>query len=460
MNSKSIFRFIRISIVYIALCTGSSFAQQSSTVELLAQLNHRPIFHYNDCWGYTAPDGREYALLGSTNGTSIIDITDVSNLHEIAFFQTINTTWKDIKTYKHYAYIVTDGQGTGMQIIDLSTLPDSARLVSTYRGNNFRLSHNIFIDEPNAMLYAIGEVGEWVRAISLADPENPVQVSAFGYECHDIYARDNKVYVAEGSRGSIAIYDLTSPQTPTLAGRFFIPSAGYAHNCWLSEDGNYLMTTEETYGKTVKYWDIRDLNDVKLVDNYLAPEMLAHNAHIKGRYAYISHYTDGLRILDLQDPSNIQEVGYYDTFPDFSFSLFAGAWGAFPFFDSGKILISDISTGLYIVRFTPTSTGIENTELPAEFALHPNYPNPFNPSTVIPFSLPQTAHTTLDIYTVAGQKIRRLIDAQYGAGQYKITWDGRDDFGWIAPAGMYFFRLQAQIESRVLTRIQKGLLVK
>ncbi|MCH8980762.1 hypothetical protein IH922_01945, partial [candidate division KSB1 bacterium] len=68
----------------------------------------------------------------------------------------------------------------------------------------------------------------------------------------------------------------------------------------------------------------------------------AHNAHIKGNHAYISHYESGLRIVDLSDPKNMNEVGFYDT---------RDLWGVFPFLPSGKILISDIEDGLYVVRF-------------------------------------------------------------------------------------------------------------
>lgn len=438
------------------------FAQNANnSVEFLANLNHRSSFLYNDCWGYTAPDGREYALLGVRNGTSIIDITDATNLREIAFIQSANSPWKDIKTYKNYAYAVTDVQGNGMQILDLSSLPDTVKLVNTYRDNGFLRSHNIYIDEPNAMLYAVGEIGETTRAISLADPVKPVQVSTFGSDCHDMYARNNIVYVAEASDGSFAIYDLQNAQSPKFLARLNIPSGGYAHNCWLSEDGNYLMTTEETFNRTVKYWDIRDLNDIKMVSEFLAPDRLAHNAHIKGNYAFISHYKDGLRVLDLTDPNNIQEVGFYDTFPGSSSSLFEGAWGAFPFFDSGKVLISDISTGLYLVKFTPLSTGIaESAGSPDAFVLKQNYPNPFNPSTVIAYELPQKADVQLSVFNLIGQEVRNLIDEQESAGKKSVTWDGKDASGRMVPAGVYYFKMTAKGNDIEFAEIKKGILIK
>ncbi|MCH8126651.1 choice-of-anchor B family protein [candidate division KSB1 bacterium] len=324
--------------------------QGSPNVTFLDNVNDYPSVGYNDCWGYTAPDGREYALLGVQNGTSIIDITDSGNAAEVVFISSPTSIWKDIKTFQNFAYVVNETSG-GMQIIDLSNLPNSATLVGTYTG--ISTSHNIYIDEANAILYAEGSASEPVRTISLANPINPVQISQFGIECHDIYARDGIVYVSEGTLGSIGIFDLAVPATPVFVERIQIPNAGYVHNAWLSDDGNFLMTTEETQGKTVKLFDIQDLGNASITDEYLGPGNLAHNAHIKGNFAYISHYADGLRIVDITDPNNIFEAGFFDTSP--SGGGFNGAWGAFPFFPSGKILISDIQSGLYVVSFDPGS---------------------------------------------------------------------------------------------------------
>lgn len=340
-------------VCFIALAC-SQKEEDPKNVTLLAHLNPYSSTGYNDCWGYTAPDNREYALLGVKDGTSIIDITDTDNPVEITFIGSSHSDWKDIKTYKNYAYVVNESRG-GLQIIDLSNLPGSATLVATYSG--FATSHNIFIDEENGILYAEGGRSRAVRALSLADPESPVQIAEFGAECHDIYVQDNRAYISEATRGSIAIYDVTNPAEPGFLKRIRFPLAGLAHNAWLTEDGNYLMSTEETQGKTVKLWDIRDLDNISMSDDYLGPNNFAHNVHIKGDHAYISHYTSGLRIVDISKPKKIVEVGVYDT---------RDAWGVFPFFPSGKILISDIKDGLYVVRFEEPSDSLKSTDLSKE----------------------------------------------------------------------------------------------
>jgi len=339
-------------------------AADGRRLDAIAHFNPYPEAGYNDCWGYTAPDGREYALLGVQNGTSVVDITDAPELREIAFIPSEGSLWKDIKTLGHYAYVVNESGG-GLQVIDLSELPARARLAATYQ--RFQTSHNISIDVARAMLYAEGDEGEPVRALSLARPLEPRQVSAFGVEAHDILARDGVAYVSEGYHGTIGVYDLRTPSTPRLMGRFQIPDAGYVHNAWPTDDGTHLMTTEETGGKSLKMWDVRDLSDVRMTGEYLAPNGLAHNTHIKGDYAYISHYGSGLRIVDLTDRSSLREVAYHqkDGAPgraargDLGAALgltpameeYTAAWGAYPFFRSGKVLVSDIEAGLFVVEF-------------------------------------------------------------------------------------------------------------
>ena len=80
--------------------------------------------------------------------------------------------------------------------------------------------------------------------------------------------------------------------------------------------------------------------------------------------------------------------------------------------------------------------------LPARPDLEQNYPNPFNPSTAIPFALPTPGAVQLDIYDILGQKIRTLASGRTDAGYYTLVWNGRDDFGRQAAAGVYIYLLQ------------------
>ncbi|NIR51631.1 T9SS type A sorting domain-containing protein [candidate division KSB1 bacterium] len=82
-------------------------------------------------------------------------------------------------------------------------------------------------------------------------------------------------------------------------------------------------------------------------------------------------------------------------------------------------------------------------QLPKTFDLEQNFPNPFNPSTVIRFKLPEAAQVTLTIYDVLGRRVRTLVsNAAYAAGVHKLTWDGRDDSGNSAASGVYVYRIE------------------
>ncbi|MGH1365301.1 MAG: choice-of-anchor B family protein [Calditrichia bacterium] len=430
---------VLIFCLVLGMFSTIGFSQGSANVTLLKQLD--AYQGYNDCWGYTAPDGREYALLGVRNGTSIVDITDGPNSVEVAFIPSATSTWKDIKTYQNYAYTVTESS-TDLQVIDLSNLPTSATLANTYSTGFSTNPHNIYIDEEAGILYGAEDFnfGQSIRMFSLADPVNPAPLHSFGSDCHDMFAQDGVLYVAEGVDGSIGIFDVSNTAVvPPLISRIPIPSPGYVHNVWVTEDNNYMMTTEETSGKTVKMWDISDPLNVALVDDYLGPNGLAHNAHIKGDYSYLSHYGSGLRIVNIADPTNIFEEEFYQT---------SDAWGAWPFFDSGKVLISDISGGLYVTFYpgavvTPTGIGDDDEVLPSEFTVSSNYPNPFNPSTTIDYSLGTNSPVSLEIYNISGQKVKTLVSGNQAAGSYKAVWDGTDFSGESVASGAYIYRFTA-----------------
>ncbi|NOX89165.1 MAG: T9SS type A sorting domain-containing protein [Calditrichaeota bacterium] len=100
------------------------------------------------------------------------------------------------------------------------------------------------------------------------------------------------------------------------------------------------------------------------------------------------------------------------------------------------------------VQTDETSPFAVNEKTPTSFFLHPNYPNPFNPSTTIVFDVPPTndesVNVELAIYNLSGQKIRTLVNDQVESGkQYRLSWDGRDGVQIDAPAGIYFAVLRS-----------------
>jgi choice-of-anchor B domain-containing protein len=436
-------------VVIFMLFTSVEWCQQSSNVTLLSSLNPYPDSRYNDCWGYTDTAGREYALLGWEHGTSIIEISDPTQPIERAFIPGPDSRWRDIKTHSNYAYVVTEGTGPGegLQIIDLSYLPDSAVLVNTV-SDWFTSAHNLYID--NGFAYVVGtHGGGGMHILDLSDPVVPDRNSYYtesGY-VHDVYVWDDTAYASAGA--TYDLIDLTDKANPQLISRSAALPGIYAHSGWLTEDKRYFIACEESNVRDIMVWDLQD----RLIWNLVVPSFQSsgntpvHNVFVRGDYAHVAYYADGYVVLDISDPLTPFIAGYYDTHPDTPAS-FAGVWGVYPFFPSGVVIASDINTGLYVFNFTgedPTRVEEVTSAFPSDFILKQNYPNPFNPSTTIEFTINQASFVTLDIYNSMGEKVINLINGMREAGLYKVKFRSEN-----LSSGVYIARLAAGGNAEVI----------
>jgi hypothetical protein len=123
----------------------------------------------------------------------------------------------------------------------------------------------------------------------------------------------------------------------------------------------------------------------------------------------------------------------------------------------GKVWYDDF--GIQEVEFVITA--IENPTnriaiMPAEYELFNNYPNPFNPETIIEYKVPKTGQVKMAIYNVLGQNVRTLVDAHQPAGTYTVMWDGTDNSGHKLASGLYFYQLIG--ENALITK--KMILIK
>ena len=93
--------------------------------------------------------------------------------------------------------------------------------------------------------------------------------------------------------------------------------------------------------------------------------------------------------------------------------------------------------------------------LPA-VALHPNHPNPFNPSTTLKFSLSRDSQVRLTVHDLMGRAVRTLVDGDRPAGEHGVLWDGRDDRGEAVGTGVYFVRVETRdgVDSRKIALIK------
>ncbi len=334
---------------------------QGRNVELLSQMDN--YAGYSACWSYVHHDGREYAILGTTTGTSIVRLTDPRNPVEVDFIGGPPSDWREMKQYRDWVYVCSEGTGTGrgIQIISMEN-PDNPRLVRTYR-TGFDTAHTVSIDTTRAILYCNGtSIGMVALALqpqagaTNASPTSPQEIGVFSdYYLHDLHLRGTLGYASAINNGFESILDLSVPANlyagaATVEIKRWNTPANFTHNSWTTKNGDYLIVTEENSGGKPKVYDISGPGTPILKYTFTdLPAHIGHNVHVKGDTAFVSYYTAGVRLYDITDPTKPVAFAHYDTFLGAD-GGYDGVWGVAPYFPSGIFVTSDISNGLSVFR--------------------------------------------------------------------------------------------------------------
>lgn len=392
---------------------------------------------YNEVWGLAVND-HEFAVIGSTFGTHIIDVTDPTQPTELFVVEggTIGGAiiHRDFHDYEGYLYTIADeGSNTTLQIIDISDLPNSIEVVYD-SAEYFSRSHNIFIDTSRARLYSLISNGTSfnfapMRIFDISNPIDPQPIATVSSlntyqisQVHDAYVQNDTAYLNLGP-GGFAIVDYSDIQAPNVISILTpaeYPQSGYNHSGWLSENGDYYYMADENFGADMKVLDLRNLPDIEIPTLFNADSdnvTIPHNQIVYGGRLYVSYYFDGLQVYDLADPENPERILQYptSTFPPTN-GLYRGAWGVYPALPSGNILVSDMQNGLFVVDGRiPTSTNDLPTLQTSE--VHPN-------PTAGPFTIDLSAHNGAEVnvrITDATGKIIATQTAPVGSDKLIIT---------------------------------------
>jgi choice-of-anchor B domain-containing protein len=327
-------------------------------VDSLSHVNYQQLHdaNLNDVWGYVDEMGNEYALVGTSKGTSIVNVTDPTNPVEVFWLPGSTSIWRDPSSHGDYAYVTTEAED-GLLIIDLSLLPQATNLTTTlYTGpanNPWQSAHTCFVDE-NGYAYVFGANrgnGGVIILDVFTNPMAPIEVGVFdNWYCHDGYVRNDTMYLANIYDGFFSLVDVSDKANPILLGTKTTPSS-FTHNSWPSDNGQYVFTTDEISGAYIAAYDISDPTNILEVDriqNSPGSGIIPHNTHVMGDYLITSYYSDGVVIHDITYPYNIIKVAEYDTYEGQTIS-YDGCWGVYPFLPSGTTLAADITNGLFIL---------------------------------------------------------------------------------------------------------------
>ncbi|MDI1353535.1 MAG: choice-of-anchor B family protein [bacterium] len=388
---------------------------------------------YSGCWGwYQASKNKEYAISGASNGTYFIDVTAPTSPSVSAFVPgKRGCTWREMKTYQNYCYIVSDdGSPNKFTIVDMKYLPDSVHVV--HNGTSyFERGHTIWIDNSKmyvgATTYTSGSSAMTVW--SLATPTAPyllrrveqdIAPPVFSY-VHDMFARNDTVYASTGWQGlHILKFNNSDTSFSELGSYVGYPNSGYNHSSSLTQNGKYLLFCDEVPAELpMNLVNVQNPGNFQPVNSFRpASRTTSHNPLIIGnKWAVVSCYQDGLWIFDISNPPLVTQLGFFDTYPQgganigsYPDNTYSGNWGAYPYLPSGIIIANDMQNGLFVLdpsaAYSNTLTNPVGLLNYAEKSPALNlFPNPA--ANIISLDYSGTQHSIIEIKSVYGQLIYR-----------------------------------------------------
>lgn len=379
-----------------AACVGGEAAgYPCHDIDLLA---HLPLSVFgsvnaNDVWGFTDPvTGQEYALLGLDDGLAAVDVTNPYCPVTAGWLPPSgdSSLWRDVETYGGYAYITSEAPDHGVQILDLSIL-------ATHVGETLALTADAHYPDPGAAHTLTVEPGAGLLVLSgsdtcagglhvaeLSDPLEPAFAGCFSdqgyihdahcvtYQGPDAEHTGKPICVTANTWSlTISVVDLSDPAAPIELSTFDYDAAsraaggsggGVAHQGWLTEDHRTLLFSDEYdellgAPQTVTFFfDLSDLDAPAWIGAHEhETTSVDHQLFVSGDRVYQANYTAGLRILELIDAgaAEVEEIAYFDVFPEDDSKQFLGAWTSYPWLDSGVVPVSSIERGLFLLHPRP-----------------------------------------------------------------------------------------------------------
>lgn len=342
----------------------------------------------NDIWGWTdRKSGKEYALIGLGNGTGFINVTKPRHPQYLGKLPTHTTssTWRDIEVVNNHAFVVSEADGHGMQVFDLTRLrgvKDPKTFTEDAWLGGFGQAHTLTANDDTNFVYVNGST-QGVTACDnggggpiMIDVSNPTKPDVAGCVAMDGYTHDMQCVSYHGpdadhdgreiclgsNEDTLTITDVTNKDNPQQLSRTSYNTASYVHQGWLTPNQRYFLSNDEldeAYGRvpstTTYMWDLSDLDSPVVMGGFKhGTQAIDHQLFIRDGFAFESNYMSGVRILGTKKLSegDMQKRGFFDVYPAADAIDFAGTWANYPFFKSGTVVATGMEEGLFVLRPT------------------------------------------------------------------------------------------------------------
>jgi hypothetical protein len=428
--------------------------------------------------GFDYCDGCACVAAGP-HGLRVLDVSDPGSTREVGSYDPHGLT-SGLAVSGDHAFISTDFDDGELLVYDVSD-PSSPREVTALSvdGRPFWLSTwESYLHVPGVKINQV----TGVSVLDISDPEKPTQAAFWPCPGRDgvplsVERYGEYAFVAM-AYGGVQIYDVSQIDQPVALGNWTrwdpVTNQGFGvRNVKVSWP--YLFAPDESYGLYVL--DVSDPANITEVWSYRTPGSAWWiDISSDGRYAYLSDFDEGLLVFDISEPSTPVKVGHYkENLGEITHLLVSGdtlyvadgqgiGLHLLDVSDSGApvevayhktpgaraLHIALANNLIYVLDLThfeifeivsePTGVDeIQRTSQISDYRIESVYPNPFNATATIVFSLAEANHIVLEVYNVSGQKVETLVDGPYEAGRHTHLFQAED-----LASGTYILRLEAK----------------
>ena len=407
------------------LCAGAGGRMSVTVVDISNPATPLDISSFGPVGNLTgiAMSGTTAFIADNFTGIRAIDVSDPARAIGLGTAGNTDCGFpQDIALRGDYAYLADGNSGLSVydvrdpvmpqyvQCIRPAPLHNASRIITVgdfaYVVDNTNLLHSFNLaEDPTAP--------QWTDSLALTD----------GWGSGDMAAADGYLYLAAAHLVAFSLADPAAPQQVWARQESARSLAITGHYLYATSSGILVMDISDPAHPVEVTWIDRQPNLLTVAGT---------NLFLSGDH--------GLELLDISHPTNPVFRGHYSTNE-----------GVADMTSFGPYLLTTSQSHFRVYQCDDLSAGAPQSGFPQKFALHPCYPNPFNLSTVISFSLPKTQRARLAIYDVTGRQVKVLSDGVLSGGEHGVTFDGS-----ALSSGVYFARLEAGKN----VRTQKMMLLK